>query len=196
MLLLTIIICPVIIPFDDDVTHLILNKFVIYLHLCHVDRHGLVKTKPRDISHNTRWQQNAGSLLVNLVCCVRSVFLTQHMWFLQENKREERKKLCDEDAMRKIKQLEEQAYQLQKQVASQKQVDGSWTSHSNFNLMRPFVSRYYIHESRWVTVSSFTLVYFLGWGSRSTTSTTPLCITAVCGKGTHYCTWGITMFAC
>ena len=58
--------------------------------------------------------------------------------------------------MRKIKQLEEQAYQLQKQVASQKQVDGSWTSHSNFNLMRPFVSCYYIQESQWVTVSSYT----------------------------------------
>ena len=57
--------------------------------------------------------------------------------------------------MRKIKQLEEQAYQLQKQVASQKQVDGSWTSHSNFNLMRPFVSGYYIQESQWVTVSSY-----------------------------------------
>jgi E3 ubiquitin-protein ligase BRE1 len=64
----------------------------------------------------------------------------------QENKREERKKLCDEDAMRKIKQLEEQAYQLQKQVASQKQVDGSWSSHSNFNLMRPFVSCYYFQD--------------------------------------------------
>lgn len=68
------------------------------------------------------------------------------VFFHQENKREERKKLCDEDAMRKIKQLEEQAYQLQKQVASQKQVDGSWTSHSNFNLMRPFVSCYYIQD--------------------------------------------------
>lgn len=43
-------------------------------------------------------------------------------FFFQENKREERKKLCDEDAMRKIKQLEDQGYLLQKQVASQKQV--------------------------------------------------------------------------
>ncbi|PSN50248.1 E3 ubiquitin-protein ligase Bre1 [Blattella germanica] len=64
----------------------------------------------------------------------------------QENKREERKKLCDEDAMRKIKQLEEQAYQLQKQVASQKQVDGSWSSNSNFNLMRPFEEEALLNE--------------------------------------------------
>lgn len=41
---------------------------------------------------------------------------------LQESKREERKKLADEDALRKIKHLEEQAYQLQKQVATHKQV--------------------------------------------------------------------------
>ncbi|RZF45677.1 hypothetical protein LSTR_LSTR017219, partial [Laodelphax striatellus] len=38
-----------------------------------------------------------------------------------ESKREERKKLADEDALRKIKHLEEQAYQLQKQVATHKQ---------------------------------------------------------------------------
>nr|CAD7404755.1 unnamed protein product [Timema poppensis] len=63
----------------------------------------------------------------------------------RDNKREDRKKLCDEDAMRKIKQLEEQAYQLQKQVATQKQVDGSWTS-SNFNLMRPFEEEALLNE--------------------------------------------------
>lgn len=40
---------------------------------------------------------------------------------MQENKREERKRLADDDALRKIKQLEEQAYQLQRQVAAQKQ---------------------------------------------------------------------------
>ncbi|XP_014280259.1 E3 ubiquitin-protein ligase Bre1 isoform X5 [Halyomorpha halys] len=40
---------------------------------------------------------------------------------VQESKREERKKLADEDALRKIKHLEEQAYQLQKQVATHKQ---------------------------------------------------------------------------
>lgn len=43
--------------------------------------------------------------------------------FLQESKREERKKLADEDAQIKIKKLEEQAYTLQRQVACQKQVD-------------------------------------------------------------------------
>lgn len=42
---------------------------------------------------------------------------------MQESKREERKKLADEDAQIKIKKLEEQAYTLQRQVACQKQVD-------------------------------------------------------------------------
>ncbi|XP_046998497.1 E3 ubiquitin-protein ligase Bre1 isoform X2 [Schistocerca americana] len=51
--------------------------------------------------------------------------LRQQLKKIQENKREERKKLCDEEAMRKIKQLEDQTYQLQKQVASQKQ--NGWT---------------------------------------------------------------------
>lgn len=55
----------------------------------------------------------------------------------QESKREERKKLADEDAMRKIKQLEEQKYELQKQVANQKPVDGAWPGH--FGSGRPFV---------------------------------------------------------
>lgn len=41
----------------------------------------------------------------------------------QESKREERKKLADEDAQIKIKKLEDQAYTLQRQVACQKQVD-------------------------------------------------------------------------
>lgn len=41
--------------------------------------------------------------------------------FYQEGKREERKKLADEDALRKIKQLEEHIVQLQKQVATHKQ---------------------------------------------------------------------------
>ncbi|CAB3373401.1 Hypothetical predicted protein [Cloeon dipterum] len=40
---------------------------------------------------------------------------------LQENKREERKRMADDDAMRKIKQLEDQIASLQKQVASHKQ---------------------------------------------------------------------------
>lgn len=47
--------------------------------------------------------------------------LRQQLKKLQESKREERKKLADEDALRKIKHLEEQAYQLQKQVATHKQ---------------------------------------------------------------------------
>lgn len=42
---------------------------------------------------------------------------------MQESKREERKKLADEDAQIKIKKLEEQTYTLQRQVACQKQVD-------------------------------------------------------------------------
>lgn len=45
----------------------------------------------------------------------------------QDSKRDDRKKMADEDAMRKIKQLEEQKYELQKQVASQKPLEGSWT---------------------------------------------------------------------
>ncbi|KAA0201407.1 hypothetical protein HAZT_HAZT004207 [Hyalella azteca] len=40
---------------------------------------------------------------------------------LQESKREERKKLADEEAIRKIKQLEETGQNLQRQVALQKQ---------------------------------------------------------------------------
>lgn len=47
---------------------------------------------------------------------------------LQDNKRDERKKLADEEAMRKIKQLEEQTNQLQKQVATHKQVSTEYNS--------------------------------------------------------------------
>ncbi|XP_075220361.1 E3 ubiquitin-protein ligase Bre1 [Lycorma delicatula] len=47
--------------------------------------------------------------------------MRQQLKKIQESKREERKKLADEDALRKIKHLEEQAYQLQKQVATHKQ---------------------------------------------------------------------------
>ncbi|XP_046391028.1 E3 ubiquitin-protein ligase Bre1 isoform X1 [Ischnura elegans] len=67
---------------------------------------------------------------------------------MQENKREERKRLADDDALRKIKQLEEQAYQLQRQVAAQKQVDvGCWTSSlSSSNLMRPFEEEALLNE--------------------------------------------------
>lgn len=48
--------------------------------------------------------------------------MQQTTFLLQEGKREERKKLADEDALRKIKQLEEHIVQLQKQVATHKQV--------------------------------------------------------------------------
>ena len=44
--------------------------------------------------------------------------------------------MADEDALRKIKQLEEQKYELQKQVANQKPVEGSWPGHYS---ARPFV---------------------------------------------------------
>ena len=40
---------------------------------------------------------------------------------MQESKREERKKLADEEAIRKIKQLDESVHSLHKQVAAQKQ---------------------------------------------------------------------------
>lgn len=66
----------------------------------------------------------------------------------QESKREERKKLADEDALRKIKQLEEQKYELQKQVANQKPVDGPWPGHYS---ARPFVGSH-------VRLSAFILV--------------------------------------
>lgn len=48
----------------------------------------------------------------------------------QDCKRDDRKKMADEDAMRKIKLLEEQKYELQKQVAAnhQKPMDGGWPS--------------------------------------------------------------------
>lgn len=50
----------------------------------------------------------------------------------QETKREERKRMADDDAMRKIKQLEDQIGALQKQVASHKQVDATWKlNHTN-----------------------------------------------------------------
>lgn len=72
--------------------------------------------------------------------------LRQQLKKIQESKREDRKKLAEDDAIRKIKQLEEQAYQLQKQVATQKQADGSWTGHSNFHLMRPFEEEALLNE--------------------------------------------------
>lgn len=55
--------------------------------------------------------------------------LRQQLKKIQESKREERKKLADEDAQIKIKKLEEQAYTLQRQVASQKQVKNVKDNH-------------------------------------------------------------------
>lgn len=56
--------------------------------------------------------------------------------FSKDNKRDERKKMADEDALKKIKQLEEQKYELQKQVASQKvPAEGAWQSN---HFSRPF----------------------------------------------------------
>ncbi|KAL7034072.1 hypothetical protein ACKWTF_007843 [Chironomus riparius] len=52
---------------------------------------------------------------------------------LQESKREDRKdRRADEDILRKLKQLEEKNIELQKQLATQKAVDGQWS-------YRPFV---------------------------------------------------------
>lgn len=52
---------------------------------------------------------------------------------LQESKREDRKdRRVDEDIMRKLKQLEEKNCEMQKQIATQKVVDGQWG-------YRPFV---------------------------------------------------------
>jgi E3 ubiquitin-protein ligase BRE1 len=47
---------------------------------------------------------------------------------LQENKKEERKKLADEDALKKIKQLEDQVHCLQRQVTAQKQEEDALIS--------------------------------------------------------------------
>ncbi|ETN64741.1 E3 ubiquitin-protein ligase Bre1 [Anopheles darlingi] len=61
--------------------------------------------------------------------CAEIEDLKLQMRKLQESKREDRKKLADEEALRKIKQLEEQKYELQKQVQNQKQPpDSSWSS--------------------------------------------------------------------
>lgn len=58
-------------------------------------------------------------------------FLPPQVKKLQESKREERKKLADEEAIRKIKQLEESVHQLQRQVAVQKQVKAYTQSTEN-----------------------------------------------------------------
>lgn len=51
---------------------------------------------------------------------------------MQEAKRDDRKKLADEDVLRKVKLLEEKNCELQKQVTAQKVCDGQWIG------IRPF----------------------------------------------------------
>lgn len=83
---------------------------------------------------------------------------------IQDSKREERKKLADEEALRKIKQLEEQKYELQKQIANQKPVDGLWPGQFGG---RPFggshVSRNQIIQSEkkyWLEMFPITRFFF------------------------------------
>ncbi|CAH1118886.1 unnamed protein product [Phaedon cochleariae] len=66
--------------------------------------------------------------------------LRQTLKKMQENKRDDKRKLAEDEALKKIKQLEEQKYELQKQVASHKPTDGSWGGgHAALHQMRPFV---------------------------------------------------------
>ncbi|KAG5879910.1 hypothetical protein JTB14_018452 [Gonioctena quinquepunctata] len=65
--------------------------------------------------------------------------LRQTIKKLQENKRDDKRKLAEDEAMKKIKQLEEQKYELQKQVANHKPSDGNWGGHNVLHQMRPFV---------------------------------------------------------
>ena len=48
--------------------------------------------------------------------------LRQHIKKMQEAERKERRKLAEEDALRKIKKMEETITDLQKNLATQKQV--------------------------------------------------------------------------
>ena len=48
--------------------------------------------------------------------------LKAHLKKMQENERRERRKLADEDAMRKIQKMEDTIKELQKSLANQKQV--------------------------------------------------------------------------
>ena len=50
-----------------------------------------------------------------------------HIKKMQEAERKERKKLAEEDALRKIKKLEETINELQKNLATQKQVPLLWS---------------------------------------------------------------------
>nr|NVI70151.1 Bre1 [Cucujiformia]NVI70154.1 Bre1 [Cucujiformia] len=65
--------------------------------------------------------------------------LRQQIKKIQECKRDDKRKMAEDEALKKIKQLEEQKYELQKQVANQKPSDGSWGNHNVLHQMRPFV---------------------------------------------------------
>nr|MBE5724466.1 Bre1 [Cucujiformia] len=65
--------------------------------------------------------------------------LRQQIKKIQDSKRDDKRKLAEDEALKKIKQLEEQKYELQKQVANQKPSDGSWGNPNVLHQMRPFV---------------------------------------------------------
>ncbi|KAJ8964513.1 hypothetical protein NQ314_004808 [Rhamnusium bicolor] len=65
--------------------------------------------------------------------------LRQTIKKMQDNKRDDKRKRAEDEALKKIKQLEEQKYELQKQVANQKPTDGNWGGHNVLHQMRPFV---------------------------------------------------------
>nr|MBE5724447.1 Bre1 [Cucujiformia]NVI70126.1 Bre1 [Cucujiformia] len=65
--------------------------------------------------------------------------LRQQIKKIQDTKRDDKRKIAEDEALKKIKQLEEQKYELQKQVANHKPADGSWGNHSVLHQMRPFV---------------------------------------------------------
>jgi E3 ubiquitin-protein ligase BRE1 len=65
--------------------------------------------------------------------------IRQQIKKMQDSKRDDKRKLAEDEALKKIKQLEEQKYELQKQVASQKPSDGNWGGHNVLHQMRPFV---------------------------------------------------------
>nr|MBE5724437.1 Bre1 [Cucujiformia] len=63
--------------------------------------------------------------------------LRQQIKKIQDSKRDDKRKMAEDEALKKIKQLEEQKYELQKQVANQKPSDGNWGN--VLHQMRPFV---------------------------------------------------------
>jgi E3 ubiquitin-protein ligase BRE1 len=90
---------------------------------------------------------------------------------MQESKREDRKKLADEEALRKIKQLEEQKYELQKQVANQKpQIEGgTWTTYPGGG-GRPFVGSHVSTQSLCRLFSKIVFLTFAAFPGRRSTS--------------------------